>query len=253
MFDDNARRSLRQAAKRGGAVSAGAFVVMLAGGSFAVAGSSGGGAAGGLSGTTSDLSSALNTPTALPSGKLPIPKPQPAPLPGPVNKVVTTVTGTADTVTSTVTTTVRDLTSKPGPGPAPEPAPEPGPTDNGTGGTGGTGTHQPPAGTHTGTTTGQHAAGHVVRPSSVGQQARSARLRADALPDNAGNFAEQRTNASVTPGLAPRSADSIFPAADLGGRGVPGVLVVIATAGVAALGASHLGIWHNRRVSVPTS
>jgi hypothetical protein len=262
MFDDQARRSLRQTAKRGGAVSAGALVVMVAGGSFALAGS-GSGATGGLASPTAKLTSPAHTPTALPTGALPVPQPQTAPVPAPVKKVVTTATGTAGTLTTTVKKIVQTLTTKPNPvpvpnpGPNPGPAPDPGPVDNGGGGGGGLGggnqSHQPPKVTHTGTTAG-HPAGQATHRSSVTHQAASVQLRIGGLADNAGNFAEQRTNASVTPGLAPRATDSIFPAAGLGGSGVPGVLIVIATAGVAALGASHLGIWYNRRVvSVPTS
>jgi hypothetical protein len=231
MADETTRRTLRQTAKRGGAVSAGAIVVLLAGGSFALAGN-GEQAASPATGLTGAVGSTAG-------GVLPQPAPQASPG---VGGLVGTVTGTIDDVGSTVgglvngepspePTVIVTVPPNPGPGskppgPVTNPKPKPKPVMQG---------HHP-----------RHAKqAHHVRVVRNGRA-----TAADRFLDGAGSvgsFGEQRANASVTPRLAPGTFDGLTAAPDLGSRGVPGVLVVLATAGVAALGASHLGIWYNRR------
>jgi hypothetical protein len=238
MIDDKARRTLRQTAKRGGAVSAGAIVVLLAGGSFAL-GSSGvdeaATAAPGLTGAAGSAGSAV-------SGVLPQPAPQASPgVGGLVDTVTDTVGDVGDTVDGLVNgeptpepTETITVPPKPGPGTKPpgvKPKPKP----------------KPVTGAHTRAVAPTHVrVAHNARPGAA------AGFRDRSGLDSVGSFGEQRANASVTPRLAPGSFDGLIAAPDLGSRGVPGVLVVIATAGVAALGASHLGIWYNRR-SLSTS
>jgi hypothetical protein len=218
MADDVSRSALRQVVQRGGAVSAGALVVMLASGSFALAS--------GARDAVSDPATSLGTPTTVPVGGLKVP--QPVPLPAPVNGVVKAVTKTATSLTG--------QDSKPPTGGRPPTTPAPGGSN--------------PKPTKTGGKVHEAArpTQHVTTVSNTANRGTAAQLRAEAMLGSVGNFAGQQTNASITPQLAPRSLSSLLPSADyLGNHGVPGALVVIATAGLAAVGASHLGIWYNRR------
>jgi hypothetical protein len=254
------RPALARTAKRGGAVSAGALVVLLAGGSFALA--EGGGTA--LPGTTSAtqaVGGALDTTLSVPT-----PEPAPAPqaaggaLSGVTDPVSSTVSGTVGTVTSTVTDTVSGLTEQPAPPPQTPPGAGSG---SGSGAGSGSGTDEPPAAS--GGSGAHQPAGKPVH--SAQQPAQPVqRVRPNMPRDNGGVAARHRAGFAdavastdqgqpaivhVTPRLTPRGLDRrIIAIPGLDGRGVPGVLVVIATVGVAALGASHLGAWYNRRIAV---
>jgi hypothetical protein len=234
MLDETARRTLRQAAKRGGAVSAGAIVALLAGGSLAVGASSGDGTTPANGRLANGVGSLGSTATGLVPNPAPQAKPQ-KPGGGLVGTVTGTVTDTLDTTIDTVTGLVGDPAPNPDPTDDPTTQPQPGPGSKPpvTKPVQGAGKTKP--------TPVQH-----VRVAHNARAGSAASHRAAGL-DAIGNFGEQRTNATVTPRLAPGTFDGLLPAHDLGGRGVPGVLVIIATAGVAALGASHLGIWYNRR------
>jgi hypothetical protein len=230
-----AKQAAKRAAKRGGAVSAGAIVALLAGGSFAVAGSGGAerDSSAGLASTVESTTSAL-----LPK---PLPQAQPQKSPGGLGGIVGTVT---DTVDSTLDT-VGEIVTEPAPEPTDDPTTAP-PTKPGPG-------VKPPGVVDKPTKKPVKPAAHTVKPAQRVHVTRNARpgsaadLRAG-VADTAGSFGEQQTNASVTPRLAPGTFDGLVPAPDLGSRGVPGVLIIIATAGLAALGATHLGVWYNRRV-----
>src|SRR3954468_16856527 len=91
MLDESARRTLRRTAKRGGVVSAGAIVAVLAGGRLAV----------GVGSPTSTTNAPTGGSDSLGStigGLVPKPVPQPSPGNG--------LDGVVDTVSGTVTDTV---------------------------------------------------------------------------------------------------------------------------------------------------
>jgi hypothetical protein len=266
-----ARGTVRRTLQRSSAVSAGALLVALAGGGLSLAGAVPGSDSGG--GLVSTVGSATSgngvtvpgTSTTLPTPTLPDPVAQALPLPtgtqspaptpttksGPIQQVVKTVDKTVHKTVHTTVSTVKALGN-----------------GSGTSGSGGgtTTTPNPPtAGRPTGsgsTTKTLHAGGTTVAAPLGGRlghtvpAATSGARTVDALgSDAAGSVAPAQTNLQAAgqraaalgrPQLAPTPSLSIPPVVGLGSHTLPGAIVAVAFAALAALVASHIGVWQNR-------
>jgi hypothetical protein len=226
-----------------------------------------------VNGVLVTITSQLPIPTPAPTSSAPVSRPSPTPAPNPlgglvsgvtgtVTKTVTGVTGTVGTVTGTVGTVTGSL---PGGGTTVPGTPVTGPTSVPTQGAGGAatgGSSTQPGTTNSGTSTTKPAApsdgSSLLGPAAaflpgagIANFADLGSLTplADSIPSPLLAAPEAKLAAVQAPLIAAgdrasKQADSLF--SRFGGKALPGILVILATALVAAVGAGNLRAWQAR-------
>jgi hypothetical protein len=235
--------SVRRSLCRGGAVSGAALFFALAAGSISLASAPQTPADGGLiPPATTPVSGTVDTA----SGLLPTPDPTPAPEAGPIGGVVKTVTNTVNSTVKTATDTVDGVLN-------PTPPPNGGGTPSGGHRHGGAGS---PGGS-TGSTGGGSVTHHHKTTTTLSVPV-TPRLPREAIGATAFGPAGQGSlggttvtnpgdvTAAATPQLRPQPSNHLPSLGDLGEHSLPASIIVIAVTAVAAIAASHIGVWQNR-------
>ncbi len=215
-----------------------------------------------VNGVLVTITSQLPIPSAAPTSQSPSPSPSPTPNPlsGLVGGVTGTVSGTVSGVTGTVSGLLGGSTGVPGAPGTPSGAPSSSPTGSGTGGsssstggTGGGGSTSKPASSSDGSS--------VLGPASaflpglgIADFTDLSNLSplADSIPSPLLAAPDTKLAAVQAPLLAAgeqasRTADSNSPFGRfIGNKALPGLLIIIATAMVAAVGAGNMRAWQAR-------
>jgi hypothetical protein len=251
--------SIGRTLRRGGAVSAGALFIALAGGGLSLAGAVPGSAQSGVPAVSSPHDGGVLHGTTLPTippvpvpspVSLPVPLPSPAPAPSSSSDA-----GPVPTVTKTVHKTVKTVQGILGGGSGSAGGGSQGGSGGKHGGSGGShpGTtgHQPSS---TGSKTPVKTKAPSVRTLAPGGVYRAPMRRVDTLTAAAAapglaqhaNVAAAGAPAAIPPQLAPTPSMTQPPIVSIGQRSLPAAIVAVAIAAFAALAASHIGVWQNR-------
>jgi len=213
-----------------------------------------------VNGVLVTITSQLPLPTTAPTSKAPaspLPSPSPNPLTGIVSGVTGTVTGTVTGVTGTVSgllgggsSTAPGLPGTPSTSPASAPAGGGGTTGGGTtSGTTGGGSPSKPAGASDGSSVLGPAAAFLPGLGIADfTDLSSLPPLADSIPSPLLAAPETRLAAVQAPLIAAgeRASREGSPFARFGGKALPGILIILATAMVAAVGAGNLRAWQAR-------